>query len=373
MSKRIGYIDAMRGFTMILVVYSHVCNFCLGDRNMAFNDVLFLFRLPCFFFISGWLFQGTWGKGTVPCVSSTADYTGTVPHTSGSDLSVWSIIKHKFMVQIVPSLIFLFLLSPPPAYFHQLGAFKGGYWFTFALFYFFVIYMLMSLPFRHRQGMRSDIIMLLLTLAISMSAYWYDINYHRLQLTFATLHSQRESCQLSIVNYQLLTDVLGLLSFVVWRYFLFFFLGTLARKYFPQFLKLTNNGKIMALVVICFLAISQIPQSDIFLREYFKFSIGGILGMTMIFALFRYLSIFNSQFLILNFIGTRTLDIYLLHYFFLPEFLRPHAAQLLTVIPSPLLPLAILLGALVVVALCLATSSLLRLSPFLGRYLFGAK
>jgi fucose 4-O-acetylase-like acetyltransferase len=159
MSKRIGYIDAMRGFTMILVVYSHVCGFCLGDRNIAFNDVLFLFRLPCFFFISGWLFQGTWGKVT----------QGTVP-------TVWSIIKHKFRVQIVPTLIFLFLLSPPPAYFHQFGAFKGGYWFTFALFYFFIIYMLMSWPLRHRQGKRSDIVMLLLTLAISMSAYWYDIN-----------------------------------------------------------------------------------------------------------------------------------------------------------------------------------------------------
>jgi hypothetical protein len=49
----------------------------------------------------------------------------------------------------------------------------------------------------------------------------------------------------------------------------------------------------MTIVVIFFLAISQIPQSDIFLREYFKFSIAGILGMTMIFALFRYLSTVN--------------------------------------------------------------------------------
>jgi fucose 4-O-acetylase-like acetyltransferase len=384
MSKRIGYIDAMRGFTMILVVYSHVCNFCLGDRNMAFNDVLFLFRLPCFFFISGWLFQGTWGRvtqGTVPRVNSVADNTGTVPH-----VTVWSIIKHKFMVQIVPTLIFLFFLSPPPAYFHQFGAFKGGYWFTFALFYFFVIYMLMSWSFRHRQGRRSDIIMLLLTLAISMSAYWYDINYHRLQLSFAMPHSQRENFHLSIFTFQLVADTLGLLSFVVWRYYLFFFLGTLARKYFPQFLKLTSNGKIMALIVICFLVISQIPQSDIFLREYFKFSIGGILGMTMIFALFRYLytsslssfshytsAIIHPTSAFLKFVGTRTLDIYLLHYFFLPEFLLPHATPLLATIPSILLPLIILLAALVVVFLCLATSYLLRLSPFLGRYLFGAK
>ena len=66
---RIEYIDAMRGMTMILVVYSHVCNYCLGDKTMGFNDIFFLFRLPCFFFISGWLFQGTWGRmgqGTVP-------------------------------------------------------------------------------------------------------------------------------------------------------------------------------------------------------------------------------------------------------------------------------------------------------------------
>ena len=402
MSKRIGYIDAMRGFTMILVVYSHVCNFCLGDRSLAFNDVLFLFRLPCFFFISGWLFQGTWGKvtrgtqGTVPGVSSAADYTGTVPHTTSSIPSAWSVIKHKFNVQIVPTLIFLFFLSPPPAYFQQFGAFKGGYWFTFALFYFFIIYMLMSLPFRHRQGRRSDIVMLLLTLAISMSAYWYDINYHQLQLQL-----QRTNCQLSnrffstlclqrTFNFQLLADMLGLLSFVTWRYYLFFFLGTLARKYCPQFLKLTSNGKIMTLVVVSFLAISQIPQSDIFLREYFKFSIGGILGMTMFFTLFRYLYTLSFEHLpssiiplssslihptssILKFVGQRTLDIYLLHYFFLPEFLRPHTTQLLTAIPSPLLPIAILLVALVVIILCLATSNLLRLNPFLGRYLFGAK
>ena len=59
MSKRIGYIDAMRGFTMILVVYSHICHFCLGDSLLGFNATFFLFRLPCFFFISGWLFKVT--------------------------------------------------------------------------------------------------------------------------------------------------------------------------------------------------------------------------------------------------------------------------------------------------------------------------
>ncbi len=44
----------------------------------------------------------------------------------------------------------------------------------------------------------------------------------------------------------------------------------------------------------------------------------------------------------------RTLDIYLLHYFFLPEFLLPHATPLLTTIPSILLPLVILKAAILV-------------------------
>ena len=55
--RRISYIDAMRGFTMILVVYSHICHFCLGDSLIGYNRIFFLFRLPCFFFISGWLFE----------------------------------------------------------------------------------------------------------------------------------------------------------------------------------------------------------------------------------------------------------------------------------------------------------------------------
>jgi len=336
MSKRIGYIDAMRGFTMILVVYSHVCTFCLGDSNMAFNDVFFLFRLPCFFFISGWLFNLT--------------------------DPVWPIIKKKFMVQIVPTLFFLFLLAPPPDFFHQFGAFKGGYWFTFALFIYFLLYIGSYLLFRRYQGKKIDVIMFLVALVISMSAYWYDINYSRLS---------------SMQTWQ--KDILGLLSFVTWRYYLFFFLGTLARKYYHHFLQLTSNVKLVAIVVIAFFVISKIPQSDIFIREYLRFAIGGILGMTMVFAAFRFLytysrlSSLSSQLSPLEFVGTRTLDIYLLHYFFLPRFLMAYSPQLHSYNNSLIEFLVIMLIALIVLLLSLLTSYTIRLSPFLGHYMFGAK
>ena len=102
---------------MILVVYSHICHFCLGDSLLGFNATFFLFRLPCFFFISGWLFE-------------------PVCHHPFRQM-----VRKKFMVQIVPTFIFLLLLAPPPEFFHQLGALKGGYWFTFVLFEFFILYM----------------------------------------------------------------------------------------------------------------------------------------------------------------------------------------------------------------------------------------
>ena len=56
-TKRIEYIDAMRGFTMILVVFAHICHFCLDDSRMGYNAVFIIFRLPCFFMLSGWLFE----------------------------------------------------------------------------------------------------------------------------------------------------------------------------------------------------------------------------------------------------------------------------------------------------------------------------
>ena len=48
---RLGYIDAMRGFCMVLVVYWHLSMF--GASDLALNPLFFSFQLPLFFFISG--------------------------------------------------------------------------------------------------------------------------------------------------------------------------------------------------------------------------------------------------------------------------------------------------------------------------------
>ena len=334
-NQRIEYIDAMRGFTMILVVFSHICHFCLGDSTMGFNRIFFLFRLPCFFFISGWLFEPVASRPFLPNV------------------------QHKFMVQIVPTFIFLLLLAPPPEFFHQLGTLKGGYWFTFALFEFFVIYMLFERTGCWWSGV--------LTLMLSVAAFSYD----------AVRHQFLSSPYNHLVGSLAITDVLGFLSFPLWRYFLFFFIGAMVRRYFDRFILFTDKTWVILTITIGFFVIASTDHPASPVLEYLRFNVGGILGMFMVFTLFRLL--YSSHLLPrtsyspLIYIGTRTLDIYLLHYFFLPRFLLPYGEQL-AAYDSRLLEFLVAMAlALVVLALSLLASYVIRLSPFLGHYLFGVK
>ena len=331
--NRIQYIDAMRGFTMILVVYSHVCMFCFGDYYMAFNKVLFLLRLPCFFFISGWLFYKV----------------GRIWDT----FTVRQVISHKFMVQIVPTVIFL-ALHERTHFFHQLGAFKGGYWFTFGLFIYFVLFSHTAwLVKKHRM-----VVFLLSAFIISAAAYWYDVYYHHIahQLGWGR-------------------EVLGFLGFVTWRYYLFFILGALAKKYFDRFLVLTDRHVVQFIVVALFCLMAVLPVTDCWSWSYTRFAVSGICGMVMVFTFFRkFASWFTKEKPLgrgLQYVGTRTLDIYLLHFFFLPEFLMAHRDMLLSRHQLWLEIVVVLLLALIVLACCLIASYVLRLSPFLAKYLFG--
>ena len=73
----------------------------------------------------------------------------------------------------------------------------------------------------------------------------------------------------------------------------------------------------------------------------------------------------------LQYVGTRTLDIYLLHYFFLPRFLLSYADQLQAFNSSVVELVVILCISLLVLGVTLLASYIIRLSPFLGHYLFG--
>lgn len=54
-TKRIEWIDALRGFTMILVVFSHIETLGFEMPRSTVNDFFSQFRMPLFFFISGFI------------------------------------------------------------------------------------------------------------------------------------------------------------------------------------------------------------------------------------------------------------------------------------------------------------------------------
>ena len=327
--QRIEYIDAMRGFTMILVVYSHICHFCFGDSLLGFNAVFFLFRLPCFFFISGWLFETMARK------------------------PFWKVARRKMMVQLVPTFIFLFLLAPPPEFFHQLGALKGGYWFTYALFEFFILYMLVV-----RLCRKCDFGVALL---ITLGSFIYSRYYHVILS--------------SAVGWQIVAiKLLGFLSVVVWRYFLFFYIGAWVRRYFEAFVRWTDKPLVILVITAIFALVASTPHKDHLIYEILRFYVGGITGMIMVFCFFGLSDSWLQRIHLskpLQYVGTRTLDIYLLHYFFLPHFLVTYTDQLQGFDSRVIEFVVILCISILVLGVTLLVSYVIRLSPFLGHYLFG--
>ena len=329
--QRIAYIDAMRGFTMILVIFAHVCHFCLGDSRMGYNAVFILFRLPCFFMLSGWLFEPI----------------------ARNPFKV--VARHKAMVQLLPTFIFLLILAPPPEFFHQLGALKGGYWFTFVLFEYFMLYMVIE-----RTGrIWPSVLAISITIASFVYSRYYD-----------NIRTSAEGFQLVII------DVLGFLSVTCWRLFIFFYIGAWMRRHFDAFIRWTNKPVVILLISVAFFLIASTSHKDNLWFEMFRYYAGGITGMWMVFTIFRLSASWLKKSHIekpMQYVGTRTLDIYLLHYFFLPRFLMEYAPQFQAYDSRFLEFVVIMVLSLIILALCLITSHIIRLSPFLAKYLFGVK
>jgi hypothetical protein len=149
------------------------------------------------------------------------------------------------------------------------------------------------------------------------------------------------------------------------------------KRHFDEFIRWTGKPVVIIAVVIGFALFAWYPHSENKIVTYLIFAIGGFLGLITVFTFFCSFSIYftkDSWFgHSLQYVGTRTLDIYLLHYFFLPRFLLIYAPQLSAYNNSFLEFIIAISLSLVVVAICLSASYLIRLNSFLGHYLFGVK
>ena len=278
---RICYIDALRGLAILLVIEGHVRIFGFGIKSYDTMSALMLYSLdlPLFFFISG-LFAYR-------------------PNLSAKD-TLNSIVK-KFKFLVLPAIFFSVVSNfiKHQSVFNPLFFGFKKYWFTITLFECFLIYYVIQLliPLRKRS---KYIIIVLMIIAIA----------------FVGLLSTTGSIGPKLID----TNHL-------FKYFYFFVFGMLACKYKHVFDIMVHNEYLRACCVIGFFMLLilldyQIWPSPIFhlLRDV----VLRVLGTLMIVILFvSHSAVFEKSGKLARLlvdIGKKSLPIYLLQYFFMPNF-----------------------------------------------------
>ncbi len=327
---RIEYIDAIRGFTMILVVLQHVASFCwhIFGKAPSVHEYLIQFRMPMFFFISGFVLYK-------------ADVIWNLQH-------IVRFFRKKIPVQLLSPFVFFFLFLNVTGQSLTKGIgdpAKSGYWFTFVLLEYYVFYAIIHFFIRNSWA---RIVLLVLGLCF----------YLPIQ---------------SVLPFSPYT--VGVLSVIEWKYFIFFVLGYIVKENFPRAERLIDGKWLLAICVPFYFLINAfrdlIPINDLIVSLSLSLT-----GLIIVFAFFKKKqNLFTQEKFLgksLQYIGRRTLDIYLIHYFLIPNNL-----EIVTIFvdhPMPIIEAtASLLVTLLIIAGCLLISNIIRLSPLLAHWVFGAK
>lgn len=351
--ERLEWLDAMRGFTMILVVAYHVAlmGFEQHVKLSSSMSFLMLFRMPLFFFVSGFLAYKTslqWDMKTF-----------------------LTLTGKKMRIQLIPTVIFFLFACAAiypkfqPALMEGLHSpTKGGYWFTLVLLYMFIIYYLFCYmeSFLHRKSWIPITLLFIVSLLVYESCYmpkyfWWADGY-RAKLPTTILKD---------------TSLIQLM-----KYFPFFLFGNIVRRYWQQAQRIMDSKwffpVIVTVVVFCTMDVLRWHNLRMAWTNL-PSTLAKFILLTIVFMYFRHYAQYLTQYTFigtcLQYIGRRTLDIYLIHFLFLPDlpavgtFFKLHQHNFAIDIT-----LSILI-AFIVIAFSIITSNILRISPLFRKYLFG--
>jgi fucose 4-O-acetylase-like acetyltransferase len=346
MSNRVEYIDALRGFTMILVVLGHVEMFSFYEFShiSLIGAMVSSFHMPLFFFISGFL-----------------AYRGKKVFDKNFVLN--GIFK-KTRLLLIPTLFFGMIYT----FFHYGGSLhdfifsseKLGYWFTISLLEMFLIYYVCHY---FTKGNTMKFLLWMSILAFVMFL---------LKLPF------KMNDTLNVIG-----NALCLHN--TFNYFQFFVFGLWVTRYEKLYIFIKKNN-CLAIILSLFVGLFYInnvilgvQQTSVTTKKLISEAltlVNGYLGLIIAFVCFdKYRASFQVSTKVgsvLQYIGKRTLDIYVIHYFLLPAL--PEVGCFFNEQPNVVLELFIgLLLSLMVISVTLVISNILRISDVFGYYLFGAK
>jgi hypothetical protein len=284
-------------------------------------------------------------------------------------MSVWKKIK----IQMIPTLVFLcvFIVVRRP---HFWDAFvdimqrptKSGYWFTWALLIMFIVYYLFDyitrpasrpLPTRKGQGGGSVWIWLLWIVSLLL----YECAYLPKVFTWPKSDFMQWSSLIMVVQYM--------------HFFLF---GNIVHRYWDRVERLLDTKWFFIVMVV----VAFFTTADFLKWHTLKFAWTNLprtvsmysLMMIIVMTFRHYEQALSQQTRfgrMLQYVGRRTLDVYLLHFILMPKLPQVgtwfNANQ-----PNFLLEqTATIALALLIVAGCCLVSHVLRVSPVLKKYLFG--
>lgn len=339
-SGRMAYIDAMRGFTMILVVLFHVL-IHMSPRAVDFSPVsaiLMSFRMPLFFFVSGFFAYKAVERWTNAVISD--------------------IMVRKVRAQILCATLFFMLYQSvwglDPLEFTRTG--YNYFWFTIGLFQMFAVYVFLNLVSRFIRVNITDISLILLSVAAAIFGLTeFDGGMGRI-LSWAK----------------------------ILQFFPFFAAGILTRRHWDVVEAWLNDdrfrtGVILIFVAGCFWFYGFSYHKELTVPQHL---LQGILhrmaGLFTVLIFFHQRAVFFAAAgrvaSILRYIGTRTLDIYMMHMFFMPHLAQYHIFDILQQESLTIFKLGVAIPVtLAIIALCLLCSEVLRSSHFLSVWLWGVR
>lgn len=350
---------------MILVVFGHVEHYGYGyiGNESVLRTIISTFRMPLFFFISGFIaFRG---------------------QTIWDRFQTKTAILKKARVQLIPTFFFGILFSitvyaSQRGYSNPLrgiGSFvvdgaKNGYWFTISLLEMFVCYYLVChFGYLHSFKTKKDYSMTVL-IVLSLLFFVLSLRFSNENLFLnGHLIGGKEN------YFQLALNVLCLPR--TFKYFQFFVFGNIVAHHKEKFFKLVESRYFFALALLLWmLAFGAKYKTDNGEIIVLSSLIVGYCGIIILLSSFY---IYQNTFLcdkkigqMLQYVGKRTLDIYLIHFFLLPTL--PKLGAWLVEYPNITLEFFVtMLVSIMIVVLCLVISNLIRTSAFLEHYLFGVK
>jgi fucose 4-O-acetylase-like acetyltransferase len=315
---------------------------------------LLLFRMPLFFFISGFLAYKAhvvWDLQTLKALS-----------------------LKKIRVQLIPTVVFflLYVAMICPSFEDGLmrsliSPTKSGYWFTLVLLYMLLTYYLFSyveskLLARFKLPNATFIVLLFI-----VSLCFYETCFLPKHFSWAQGFKGEPS---ELMSYSSLS--------MMFFFFPFFLYGNMVRRYWDRAQRIMDSRWFypVLIVVVIFCTLDVLKWHTLrFEWTNLPSTIAKFALLTIVFMYFRYFKDYFTQFTVigrsLQYIGRRTLDIYVLHFFFIPNvptigtFFNTYRHNFVLD-----LTLSIVI-ALLITGFCIITSNILRVSPLFKKYLFG--